>query len=92
MMPNMRTTIRVDDDLLGRLKARARKENVSLTRLVNRTLRAGLRAARSRGPKKRRYREQTFALGAPRADLSKALALAAALEDEEAIRDLGLRK
>ena len=88
----MRTTIRVDDDLHERLKARARKENVSLTRLVNRTLRAGLQPAHSRGPKRRRYREQTFALGAPRVDLSKALTLAAALEDEEAIRDLSLRK
>jgi hypothetical protein len=92
MMQRMRTTFRVDDDLLARLKARAREENVSVTRLVNRTLRAGLQSARGRDRKKRRYRERAFAMGLPRVDLTRALALAAALEDEEALRDLALRK
>lgn len=75
-----------------RSKAQARKENVSLTRLLNRTLKAGLRAGGARRRKRPIYREQAHSLGAPRVALDKALALAAALEDEEIVRELTLRK
>ena len=88
----MRTTVRVDDDLLDLLKAKARKESVSLTRLINRTLKAGLQAGAARRPKRPAYREQVHALGVPQAPLDKALALAAALENEEITRKLSLRK
>ena len=87
----MRTTIRIDDDLLSRLKSRARHENISLGRLVNRVLRAGLAAA-DRVEDTPAYLEQTFSLGAPREDLTGALRLSAALEDEDALRKLTLRK
>jgi len=87
----MRSTMRIDDDLLMELKDHARKENVSLTRMLNRTLRAGLRAANFRIPR-RRHRETTYAMGQPRVDLRKALAMAAGLEDEEIARKLLLRK
>lgn len=92
MMPYMRTTVRVDDDLLEQLKAQARKENVSLTRLLNRILKAGLQAGGARRRKRPVYRERVRSLGAPRIPLAKALALAAALEDEEIVRELALRK
>jgi hypothetical protein len=92
MMPSMRTTVRVDDDLLEQLKAQARKESVSLTRLLNRTLKAGLQAGGARRRTKPIFREQVHSLGAPRVPLDKALALAAALEDEEIVRELVLRK
>jgi len=88
----MRTTIRVDDELLERLKAQAQKEKVSLTRLINRTLKAGLQVGGARRPKRPLYRERAQALGAPRVSLDKALALAAALEDEEIARELALRR
>ena len=88
----MRTTIRLDDELLERLKAQARRENVSLTGLVNRTLRAGMQAARGRQLKRPVFREQPISMGAPRAALDKALTLAASLEDEEISRELALRK
>lgn len=88
----MRTTVRVDDELLERLKAQAQKEKVSLTRLINRTLKAGLQAGSTRRPKRPVYRERTRALGVPRVPLDRALALAAALEDEEIVRELALRK
>jgi hypothetical protein len=88
----MRTTIRVDDDILDRLKAQARKERVSLTRLVNRTLKAGLDAGGDRRRRKPPYRERVHAMGAPRLALDKALALAATLEDEEIVRELTVRK
>jgi hypothetical protein len=92
MMPSVRTTVRVDDELLERLKAQARRENVSLTRLLNRTLRAGLQAGPGRRPGRKRYRERPVAMGKPRVALDKALAVAAALEDVEIIRELALRK
>jgi len=78
MMPRMRTTVRVDDDLLEQLKAQARKENVSLTRLLNRTLKAGLQMGGARRRKQPIYRERVHSLGAPRVPVDKALALAAA--------------
>lgn len=88
----MRTTVRLDDELLDQLKAQARKENVSLTRLLNRTLKAGLQAGRARPRRRPIYRERAHSLGAPRVALDKALALATALEDEEIVRELALRK
>lgn len=92
MMPFMRTTVRVDDELLEQLKARARTEKVSLTRVLNRTLRAGLKSGGARRPTQRVYREQVHDLGVPRVALDKAIALGDALEDEEIIRELTLRK
>jgi hypothetical protein len=88
----MRTTVRLDDELLEQLKAQARKEKVSLTRLLNRTLKAGLRAGGAHRRAKRAYRERVHAMGSPRVALDHALALAAALEDEEIVRELTLRK
>ena len=88
----MRTTVRVEDELLERLKAQARKENVSLTRMINRALRAGMDAGGASRRKRPIYREQVHSLGTPRVALDKALALAAALEDEEIVRELALRK
>jgi predicted DNA-binding ribbon-helix-helix protein len=88
----MRTTVRVDDELLERLKAQARRENVSLTRLLNRALKAGLQAGNVRSAKRARYRERVHSMGAPRLNLDKALAVAASLEDAEVVRELALRK
>lgn len=73
----------MDDELLKQLRAQAHEEKVSLTRLVNRTLEAGLQVGRARPPKRTLYRERTQALGAPRVSLDKALALAATLGEEE---------
>ena len=88
----MRTTIRIEDELLERLKEQALRENVSLTNLVNRTLRAGMQRSRAAPRRRSQYREKTYSMGAPRFDVDKALALAAGLEDEEVIRKMALRK
>jgi hypothetical protein len=88
----MRSTFRIDDDLLEELREQAHREKVSLTRLLNRVLRSGMEAKRDRGGRRARYREQTYAMGEPRTDLRKALALAAALEDDEIVRKMTLRK
>ncbi len=88
----MRTTIRVDDAILERLKAQARREKVSLTRMLNRTLRAGLQSGGRPARKRAAYREKVHSLGTPRLELDKALALAASMEDEEIVRELALRR
>ncbi|MGE3154892.1 MAG: hypothetical protein AB7G48_10620 [Nitrospiraceae bacterium] len=88
----MRTTIRIDDDLLRKLREQARKEDTPLTRLLDRTLRAGMRASPKPSSPTRRHRERTHAMGSPRIKLDKALALAAALEDEEIVRKVLGRK
>lgn len=92
MMSLMRTTFRVEDDLLERLKVQAQREKVSLTRLVNRALRAGLQVGAAQRPKRPIYRERPHALGTPGIRLAKALGVAAALEDEEIVRKLAARK
>jgi hypothetical protein len=76
----MRTTIRIDDDLLARLKARAAGENIPLAQLVNRVIRAGLATSASVADNPAHV-EKTFVMGEPMIDLTKAGALAAAMED-----------
>lgn len=88
----MRTTVRIDDDLLKELKDRAHEEGISLTRLFNRLLRAALLAKRRGSKRRRRHHERTYSMGAPSVNLDKALALSALLEDEETVRKLRLRK
>jgi predicted transcriptional regulator len=39
-----RTTIRLDDDLMRQLKERAKRDNISLTQLINEVIRQGLRS------------------------------------------------
>ena len=84
----MRSTVRIDDDLMIALKARAHAESVSLTRVLNRTLRAGLDRPRPDGSRTRPFAQKAAAMGRPKVDLGKALALAARLEDEEVVRKL----
>ena len=84
--------MRLDDEILERLRAQAREEKVSLTRLLNRALKAGLQGGVARRRAKPAYRERVYAMGVPRLALDKALALAATLEDEEIVREIGLRK
>jgi len=83
----MRTTVRIDDEILERLQDRARKEKISLTRLLNRTLRAGMRVTTTRAARTT-YREEPFVMGVPSLPLDKAMALATVLEDEETVREL----
>jgi hypothetical protein len=87
----MRTTLRLDDDLLRDLKREATKQKTTLAELVNRILRLGLRNKPSSG-KRARFRQATFAMGKPRFDLDKALALADSLADEETLEKMARRK
>ncbi len=88
----MRSTVRIDDDLMVALKARASEEGISLTRVLNRVLRVGMAAPKRGRSEARPYRQRTFAMGQPLIDLDKALALSDRLEEEEAARKLSLRK
>lgn len=86
----MRTTVTLDPDLATRLRELARQRRTSFKSAINSALRAGLDAETDRG---RPYREKSRDLGVqPGIDLTKALQLAAALEDEQTIRELELRK
>jgi hypothetical protein len=86
----MRTTLTIDDAVAKELKKRAAEAGVPFKRVVNEALRRGLSPQRAA----RRYRLRPASLGGPRAgvDLTKALALAAALEDEERSDKLSRRR
>lgn len=88
----MRTTVRLDPQLMDELKLRAEREQTSVTRLLNRALRAGLDALDARKSVRRQHRERPASMGMPRVPLDKALALAATLEDEESVRELLARR
>ena len=90
----MRTTLTIDDDLIRALKDLAHRHGVPFKAVVNSTLRAGLENAKGPAKSKRRYKCPAFSLGeiAPGFNLDKALALAAALEDEEIVRKIDLNK
>jgi hypothetical protein len=84
----MRTTVRIDDDLMHELKSRSQRENVSLTKFLNRVIRRGLSIGEAAARKKSPFRQKTYDMGVPRFDVTKALALAAELEDEAIIEKL----
>lgn len=81
----MRTTLRLEDDLLRELKKRARQEGRTLSELVNRAIRKSLAAD---GRPRRVFRQKTRDLGRPSFDVAKANAVADALEDEALLRKL----
>jgi hypothetical protein len=89
-MPPMRTTVTLDADVAAKVKAVARARGISFKEALNQTVRAGLAAGRGRP---RRFRQFTQPMGLrPGVSLDKALQLAAALEDDEVVRELQLRK
>jgi hypothetical protein len=86
----VRTTITLDPDLAARLRRLSAERGTSFKSTVNAAIRAGLEAEQRGG---RPYREVTRSLGTqPGIDLTKALALASAIEDEETIRELEARR
>jgi hypothetical protein len=86
----VRTTITLDPDLAARLRRLSVERGTSFKSTVNATIRAGLEAEHRGG---RRYREVTRSLGTqPGIDLTKALALASAIEDDETVRELEARR
>ena len=86
----MRTTVTLDPDVMEELKGIARERNLSFKDAINDALRAGLAAKRGTG---KPYKLPSRPMGLrPGIDLTKALQMAADLEDEEIIRKLELGK
>ena len=87
----MRTTVTIDPDVEALLHEAMRKQGISFKAALNQAVRQGLIRAPAR--RQRRYRLKTYRMGyRPEIRLDQALALAAALEDEEIARKLSLRK
>jgi hypothetical protein len=85
----MRTTIRIEDDLLRQIRHRAEREQVSLGEMVNRMLRCGIESTRrGRVGATKKFKQQVFSMGKPKASLTKALSLAGELEDQETLRTM----
>lgn len=85
----MRTTVTLDPDVEALIRAVMKERGLSFKEALNSAARAGL--TRSRAIK--RFTQQTFRMGAePGFRWEKALAAADALEDEELIRKIAIRK
>jgi len=82
----MRTTITLEPDVEDLIRRAMHERRVTFKQVVNESLRHALRG---RGPTET-FETPTFDLGAPRVDLSRALTLAGALEDEERLRRMTL--
>lgn len=86
----MRTTVTLDPDLAAKLRRIAQERGISFKEALNATLRAGLSP---QAGKARPYRLLERRLGLrPGIDLDRALRLSTALEDEETVRKLEMRK
>ncbi len=92
MIREVRTTLTIADDVLKELKRLARQSDRPMTEVANDMLRAGLATLREPPRRQRTYKESPISMGEPQVDLTKALALAAEIEDEEHLRKYQLRK
>jgi hypothetical protein len=82
----MRTTITLDADVASRLRDFAHREGVSFKQAVNDAVRAGLSSTSAQ--RSEPFHQPVFSLGKVRVDLTKALALATDLEDQEHVAKL----
>jgi predicted transcriptional regulator len=82
----MRTTVTLDDDVADELQSLAHERQQPFKRVINETLRNGLMRQRPVVP---HFRQQASPMGVKAGiDLTKALAVAASLDDEEILRKL----
>jgi len=88
----MRTTVDIDDALLTRIRNAAHREGIAFRAMLHRVLRRGL--AEPAADREAPYVVPSRRMGqVPEAvDLVKALRTADALEDEERVRKMHLRK
>jgi plasmid stability protein len=85
----VRTTLTLDEDVARALARRAAETRRSFKETVNDVLRRGLRA----DPSQASFTVTTFSSQIrPGLDLTKALALASSLEDDETLRKIELGK
>lgn len=84
----MRTTVTLEADVEALLRKAMRERGLTFKEAVNQAIRAGL----APGEQGRPFRQPTFSMGRPTVPLTKALALAGEVEDEELTRKLELGK
>lgn len=84
----MRTTLTLDEDVARQLTKRAEETKHSFRETVNDAIRRGLRSETSDTT----FAAPTFSAIRPGFDLTKALALASSLEDDEVLRKVELGK
>lgn len=83
----MRTTITLDPDVALLVERAMGSQDLTFKEAVNRAIRNSL------GEDQPRYETPTSSMGAPRGvDLNHSLAVAAAMEDQEIVRKIELRK
>lgn len=80
----MRTTVTLDPDVETMLRKEMRRRGESFKQVLNDAIRTGLREIGKRRSEEA-FEPLTFDMGKPRVDLTKAVRLAAELEDEELI-------
>lgn len=79
----MRTTVTIDPDVQALLHKAMRERGEPFKQVLNAAIRDGLRAGERKPAKP--FRQRTFDLGRPLVDLTKALSLAAELEDASTV-------
>lgn len=84
----MRTTITLEPDVAALLDKHMSARGVTFKQAVNEAIRQGLAPVRP----SRRYHVKARSMGQPTVPLTKALALAAELEDDEIVRKLAVGK
>jgi hypothetical protein len=86
----MRTTVTLDPDVERMLETAIRERGISFKQALNDAVRMGLRETPGG---KRRFVQKTCSMGwNPHFRWDKALAISDAIEDEELIRKLSMRK
>jgi len=86
----MRTTVTLDADVEALLRKAIRERGEPFKQVLNAAIREGLTGARRKASKP--FRQPTFDLGEPLVDLTKALSLAAELEDAETLAKIQGRR
>ncbi|MBA2497725.1 MAG: antitoxin [Acidimicrobiia bacterium] len=86
----MRTTVTLDPDVEALVRKAMTERHLTFKEAVNAAIRTGLLAGSN--AEREPYRVPVRALGPPRVPLTKALQLAADLEDDEIVRELALGK
>lgn len=84
----MRTTLTLEPDVVDLLRRATAERHISFKEAVNDAIRNGLAPA----PTNERYVVPARDLGRPTVPLTKALAIAAEIEDDEIIRKMNLGK
>ncbi len=86
----MRTTVTLDPDVQALIRTVMKEHGVSFKEAINSAVRAGLTQPKQ---KKRRFVQKSFSMGAEQHfRWDKVMEAAAAMEDEEVVRKLSLRK